>query len=94
MNKSGDVVMIFGNPVKLESPIDEAKLIEKKSDLPGNLEEWWIEYPNDPGRQYVALIKKQEDKEDNLSIFPRTKAQCTLCYYRNKTACPPICPEP
>jgi len=32
MNKPGDVVMIFGSPVKLEHPIDQAKLLEKKRD--------------------------------------------------------------
>ena len=58
MNKPGDVVMIFGSPVKLEHPIDQAKLLEKKRDSSPFLEEWWVEYLNEPDRRYIALIKK------------------------------------
>jgi len=63
MNKVGDICMIFGNPVKLEHPIDQAKLIQKIKDVPGNMQQWWVEYLNDPDKQYIALIQKEEDGE-------------------------------
>lgn len=59
--KAGDIVMIFASPIKRENPIDQAKLIQKKQDLPNNLEEWWVEYLNDPDKQYIAVIQKEED---------------------------------
>ena len=59
--KENDVVMIFGNPLKSMYPIDQAKLIEKVSELP-LFEEWWVEYLNEPDHKYVALIKKDEQK--------------------------------
>lgn len=64
--KPGDVVMIFGSPVKRKNPIDQARLIEKKSEV-GRLEEWWVEYLNDPDKQYIALICK-DDGEDKQII--------------------------
>jgi hypothetical protein len=58
--KPGDIVMIFASPVKQEHPIDQAKLIEKKRDLPRGLEEWWVEYTNDPDKQYVVILKNDD----------------------------------
>jgi len=55
--KAGDIRMIFGNPAKLEHPIDQAKLIKCISDCV-NLEEWVVEYLNDEGQFYNVLIKK------------------------------------
>jgi hypothetical protein len=60
--KPGDTVMIFGNPVKNEYPIGQAKLIEKASDIREVLEEWWVEYLDQPDHKYVALVKKQTEK--------------------------------
>jgi len=60
MNKPGDFVMIYGNPVTGKYPIDRARLIEKISDQP-LLEQWLIEYLNDGSRKYIALIKKQDE---------------------------------
>lgn len=60
MNKVGDIRMIFGNPVKCEHLIDKAKLIKKISDS-GVCEQWVIEYLNEEGHEYVALIKKQNE---------------------------------
>ena len=57
MNKPGDIRMIFGNPAKLEHPIDQAKLIKKKRDTP-LLEEWSVEYLNEPEHTYNVLIRK------------------------------------
>lgn len=57
----GDVKMIFGSPIRMEHPIGEAKLRKKVMDLPNDCEEWWIEYLNNPGREYIALIKKTDN---------------------------------
>jgi hypothetical protein len=57
MNKPGDIQMIFGNPAKCTHPIDQAKLIKKISETE-NLEQWEVEYLNDPEHHYNALIKK------------------------------------
>lgn len=59
----GDIVMIFGSPVKREHPIDQARLIRKLSEN-GKLEQWSIEYLNDEGHFYEALIKKEDNGEN------------------------------
>lgn len=62
--KSGDIQMIFGNPVKLEYPIGQARLVKKLSDCNENLvpmfhvEQWEVEFLDDEGHTYPALIKK------------------------------------
>ena len=58
MNKENDIVTVFGNPAKSEYPIDQARLIKKISDM-GAFERWWVEYTNDEGHKYDALIRKQ-----------------------------------
>lgn len=58
MRKAGDIETIFGNPIKCEYPIGQAKLIEEATDVQDKLEEWWVEYLDQPDHQYVALIKK------------------------------------
>ena len=62
MNKSGDIKMIFCNPVKCEGPIDMARLIEKISDQ-GGCEYWLVEYLNESSRKYPVLIKKKYELE-------------------------------
>jgi hypothetical protein len=62
--KTGDIVMIFGNPVKFENPIGQTKLIQRATEV-RSLEEWWVEYLDDPGKQYIALIKKISDGKDS-----------------------------
>jgi hypothetical protein len=53
----GDIIQTFGNPVKLEYPIGQAKLIEKKKTFTSF--EWWVvEYLDEPDHQYTILIKK------------------------------------
>jgi len=64
--KTGDIVMIFGNPIKLEYPIGKAKLISLLSSHPENLEFWEIEYLNDPNHHYQALIKKDNGKNKTI----------------------------
>jgi len=58
--KPNDIVTIFGNPAKSTNPIDQARLIKKISDV-GEFERWYIEYLNDEGHKYDALIKKQNE---------------------------------
>ena len=60
--KENDIVTIFGDPVHLKYPIDQARLIKKLSEH-GILEQWSIEYINDEGHKYTASIKKDEIKQ-------------------------------
>lgn len=55
-NKPGDVVMIYGSPVKKEWPIGEAKLLSKMSPRSDTLEYWQVEFVNDPGHAYNQFI--------------------------------------
>jgi len=64
MNKPGDIRMIFGNPVKCEGPSGQCKLIKKVRNVAVKLEEWSVEYLDDEGRFYTALIKKNTDGTD------------------------------
>jgi len=59
--KIGDIVMVFGNPIACTHPIDQAKLIKKVSENGSKLEEWKVEYLNEPDKQYVALLKKTDN---------------------------------
>jgi len=65
MNKPGDIVMVFGNPIKLENPIGQAKLVLLLSTHPTNLEYWEVEYLDSPDYRYQALIKKDNDNGEN-----------------------------
>lgn len=58
--KKDDIMMVFGNPVKMKYPIGQAKLIKKISDCNESqvVEYWEVEYLNDEGHTYPALIKK------------------------------------
>ncbi len=61
-HKPGDVMMIFGNPVKCENPIGLARL--KKLLLEnGQTEEWVVEYLDDEEHYYNALIKKENGEK-------------------------------
>ena len=57
--KENDIVTVFGDPIHLKHPIDQARLVKKISDQ-GDLEHWYVEYINDEGHKYDALIKKDE----------------------------------
>jgi len=57
MNKIGDIRMVYGNPAKLEHPIDKARLIKHMNDCV-KLEEWMVEYLNEEGQFYNVLIRK------------------------------------
>jgi len=67
MNKPGDFVIVYDNPITSKDPIDRARLIEKISDQ-GMLEYWLVEYTNDLNRKYPVLIRKSDELE------PQTKA--------------------
>jgi len=54
--KPGDIVMVFANPIKIEHPIDQAKLIERIWKF-SSLEYWKVEYLNDTGHYYKVLIR-------------------------------------
>ena len=62
--KPGDIVVIFGNPIKLEHPIGQARLISLLSSNPKNLEYWEVEYLDSPDHKYQALIKKTDNGTD------------------------------
>jgi hypothetical protein len=68
MNKPGDFVVVYGNPITSKDPIDRARLIEKISDQ-GVLEYWLVEYTNDLNRKYPVLIHKADEpiKVENKS---------------------------
>ena len=63
--KTGDIVMIYGNPIKLEYPIGEAKLISQIECHTPNLEYWNVSFLNEPELTRSVLIKKRngEDKK-------------------------------
>lgn len=56
--KPNDIVMIFGHPIKLEHPVGQARLVRKLTDCKGLMEQWEVEYLDDEGHTYPALIKK------------------------------------
>ena len=62
MRKPGDIIMIFGNPIKCTHPIDQARLVRKLTET-NSLEQWLVEYVNDEGQFYEALIKKEDGKK-------------------------------
>ena len=59
--KEGDIVMVFGQPIKLTHPIGQARLVKKIKDQ-GSIELWHVEYTNDEGHTYEAFIKKDGKK--------------------------------
>jgi len=58
MYKPGDIVMVYGNPIKCTNPIDMARLVKFIRNHSNLLEEWMVEYLNEEGHLYEALIKK------------------------------------
>ncbi len=55
--KPGDIIQAFGNPIKLEYPLGQVRLLKKISDH-GILEEWQVEYLDQEETVYNILIKK------------------------------------
>lgn len=53
----GDIVMVFGQPMKLKYPIGQARLVDKISEH-DDLEHWHVEFLNDEGRTYPQFIRK------------------------------------
>ena len=61
MKKPGDIIMIFGNPVRCTTPIGQARLIKYIRDTSPAIEEWLVEYLDQEGHFYEALIKKEDE---------------------------------
>lgn len=57
MNKIGDIVMVFGNPITLQCPVGQAKLILLQKDMEV-VQEWKVQYLDDESNEYNVLIKK------------------------------------
>jgi hypothetical protein len=62
MNK-GDTTMIYGNPIKKEHPIGEAKLISKLSVRNPKLEYWQVQFVNDPFVTFDVFINTEKGKK-------------------------------
>lgn len=60
-HKAGDIINIFGNPIKLTSPIGQARLVSKISEHEC-LEHWNVEFLNDEGHTYPQFIRKDNGK--------------------------------
>jgi len=54
--KPGDIITIFVDPVTMESPEGQARLI-KLTGRAGNLESWTVEFLDQEGKYYTRLIK-------------------------------------
>jgi hypothetical protein len=57
----GDIVTVYGNPVKKESPIGEAKLISKLSVRSKKLEYWQVAFVNDENVTFDVFINTEKD---------------------------------
>lgn len=55
--KSGDIVIIYADPINLEKPVGQAKLIKEIEDF-GDAATWEVEYVDDLEHIYVVLIKR------------------------------------
>ena len=63
--KTGDIVIVYSNPISCEHPEGRAKLIEFLEDL-NELELWKVEFLDHPEHFYSVLIKKYTD---NLRVI-------------------------
>jgi len=62
--KPGDIVQTFGNPLKCEFPIGQARLVKRIDEVDHPiLENWQVEYLDDEGHYYNCLIKKPNGKD-------------------------------
>ena len=64
MKKPGDIVMGFGNPIKLERPLGQVRLhtLIKTTE---HLELWLVEYLDQPEQFYELWINKSKWNEDD-----------------------------
>lgn len=60
MNKPGDIVQGFGDPINCEAPLGQVILHKFIKDSE-RLELWLVEYTDQPEHFYELFIKKQED---------------------------------
>jgi hypothetical protein len=61
--KPGDIEMIFGNPVKCTTPVGLARLNQHIRDVSDHVEQWLVEYLDQEGHFYEALLKKKVNGE-------------------------------
>ena len=60
MNKPGNVLMIFEDPMQLKGPKGQARLHQFVRDNGPMLEEWLVEYLDQEEQLYTAQIRKEE----------------------------------
>ena len=60
--KAGEIKMIYGNPIKLEYPIGEAKLVSQMPCHNTKLEYWNVAFLDEIEITRMALIKKENGK--------------------------------
>jgi hypothetical protein len=58
--KTGDIITVYGNPIKKEHPIGEAKLISKLSVRNPKLEYWQVQFVNDPFVTFDVFINTEK----------------------------------
>ena len=62
--RPGDIVMVFGNPIKLTNPLGQARLVKKLPDNATNnpiiIEHWEIEFLDDEGHTYNQFIRNAD----------------------------------
>lgn len=69
MNKSGDIVMGFGNPVKLEIPLGQVRLNTFIKETK-QLELWLVEYLDQPEQLYELWINKSDGTKTTSNDSP------------------------
>ena len=62
---TGDIVTVYGNPIKKEHPIGEAKLISKLSMRNKKLEYWQVAFVNDTDVTFDVFINTEKNEHLN-----------------------------
>ena len=69
---AGDIVMVYGNPVKKEAPIGEAKLISKLAARNKKLEYWQVAFVNDENVTFNVFINTEQNGENQSLLKKNT----------------------
>lgn len=59
MRTVGDIEMVYGDPKNSRRPVGLARLKEFVNNVNSHYELWFVEYLNNEGYTYEALLKKQ-----------------------------------
>ena len=59
--KTGDIVFFYPNPVTCEGKGEQCRLVKKIANHSKLLEEWTVEFINQPERFYNVLLRKNEN---------------------------------